>query len=187
MDFMLPAVACNALFYSVTSFSSYLSSTQNIFKFIVEHKDSEYSVFQRQLEATDLTNKLEITASLIRDVIRRYCSSIDDASIKAFVSGVTSVVTEDGVMIDAPTISLDEIPEPIKMSLLSLLETSNKIHVLIETIHQKMHQHQSSYMKSLKKINIGTDVSKIVFLTGIFNGRLDLLLTLLKIYFIGAC
>ena len=177
---MLPVVACNALFYSITLFSTYISSTQNIFKFIVEHKDSDYAVFQHQLELTDLTNKMEITSALIKDVVRRWTdnSHLLDNPI---LSNDTS--TDDMVLIDIHIINLSAIPEPIKLSLASLLTMSNKISDTLNIIHCKIKTHDVSYMKTFIKIKLGDDVSKIVSMTALFNQRLDLLLHLLKIYY----
>ena len=176
---MLPVVACNALFYSITLFSTYISSTQNIFKFIVEHKDSDYAVFQHQLELTDLTNKMEITSALIKDVVRRWTgdSHLLDNSIL-----VSRDETDDAVVIDIHVINLSAIPEPIKLSIISLLTIINKISDTLNNIHCKIKTHEVSYMKSFIKIKIGDDIGKIVSMTSLFNQRLEILLQLLKIY-----
>ena len=181
MDFMLPAVACNALFYSITCFSTYISSTQNIFKFIVEHKDSDYAIFQHQLESTDLTNKLGITSALIKDILKTLCiadsTNKKDPFVCKEIQGLELIEIE---VIN--TMNFDKIPEPIKIAILSTLDIANKIIILIETIHKKIQIHQLSYIKSFIKINIGTDVKNIMSLTQLFNMRLDMLVNLLKIY-----
>jgi hypothetical protein len=181
MDFMLPAVACNALFYSITCFSTYISSTQNIFKFIVEHKDSDYAIFQHQLESTDLTNKLNITSALIKDIVNTLCNyeltNKKDPFICKEIQGLELIEIEI-----VNTMNFDKISEPIKIAMLSTLDVANKIIVLIETIHKKIQVHQLSYMKSFIKINIGTEIKNIMSLTQLFNMRLDMLVNLLKIY-----
>lgn len=183
MDFMLPAVACNTLFYSITCFSTYISSTQNIFKFIVEHKDSDYAIFQHQLESTDLTNKLNITSALIKDIVNTHCCNELTNKKDPFIC---KEIQESGLYIIeieiVNTMNFDKIPEPIKIAMLSTLDIANKIIVLIETIHKKIQIHQLSYMKSFIKINIGTEIKNIMTLTQLFNMRLDMLINLLKIY-----
>ena len=177
MEF-LPSVACNALFYSITAFSAYISSTQNIFKFIVDHKDSDYAVFQHQLETTDLTNKMEITNALIKDVVKRWTNE----SLNTDEPLITTDTQTDGTLIDIPIMNLSSVPEPIKLATLSVLTVSNKIITVLDTIHCKIKTHQLSYMKSIIKINIKDETHKIVMLTALFNQRLDLLMCLLKIY-----
>ena len=94
---------CNALLYSIVSFSTYISSTQNIFRFIVDHKDSDYAVFQHQIESTDLTNKLQITNALIKDIIQKY----------------------EKVLFDSPLIITDKkVPQPILRPTVILIITS---------------------------------------------------------------
>ena len=172
MEF-LPLVACNAIFYSITLFSTYISSTQNIFKFIVEHKDSDYVVFQHELESTDLLNKMEIANALIKDIVSKWEIPCDIELTKD---------TPDGVLIGGKTINLGNVPEPIKISIHSLLTISNKINVVLDSIYCKINNHQQSYLKSFVKIKIADDIGKIVNMTALFEKRLDILFTLLKKY-----
>jgi hypothetical protein len=167
---------CNALLYSIVSFSTYISSTQNIFRFIVDHKDSDYAVFQHQLESTDLTNKLQITDALIKDIIQRYEKVLFDNLVSVTDKG------DDGTMIEIEQLKLNKVPSPIQISIMSTIEVTNKIHTLLETIQHKIKLHQSSYIRSMIKINIGLDINKLIALTNIFNQRLELLMHLLAIY-----
>jgi hypothetical protein len=171
---MMPLVACNALFYSITLFSTYISSTQNIFKFIVEHKDSDYVVFQHELESTDLINKMEIANALIMDIVRKWEINCH--------SELTND-TPDGLLIEGKSINLGDTPEPIKISIHSLLTISNKINTTLDTIYCKINAHQQSYVKSFIKIKIADDIAKIVSMTALFEQRLDILFHLLKIYY----
>lgn len=167
---------CNALLYSIVSFSTYISSTQNIFRFIVNHKDSDYAVFQHQLESTDLTNKLQIANALIKDIIQKYEKVSFDNLVLVTDKG------DDGTMIDIEQLKLDKVPNPIQISIMSTIEVTNKIHTLLEIIQHKIKLHQSSYIRSMIKINIGLDINKLIALTNIFNQRLQLFMHLLAIY-----
>ena len=171
---MVPLVACNALFYSITLFSTYISSTQNIFKFIVEHKDSDYVVFQHQLESTDLINKMEIANALIKEIVNKWA---DNKEVDL------SKDTTDGVLVNANSINMTGVPMPIKLSIQSLLTISNKINTTLDTIYCKINAHQQSYVKSFIKIKIADDIGKIVSMTALFEQRLSLLVNLLKIYY----
>lgn len=168
-------MACNALFYSITMFSTYISSTQNIFKFIVEHKDSDYVVFQHQLESTDLMNKMEIANALIKDIVKKWPSNTKEKN--------EDKDTTDGVLINVNSINMSCVPQPINLSIHSLLTISNKINTCLDVIYCKINAHQQSYVKSLIKINIVGDVAKIVSMTELFEQRLELLINLLKIYY----
>ena len=171
---MVPLVACNALFYSITLFSTYISSTQNIFKFIVEHKDSDYVVFQHQLESIDLINKMEIANALIKEIVNKWA---DNKEVDL------SNDTTDGVLVNATSINMTGVPLPIKLSIQSLLTISNKINTTLDTIYCKINAHQQSYVKSFIKIKIADDIGKIVSMTALFEQRLSLLVNLLKIYY----
>jgi hypothetical protein len=171
---MVPFVACNALFYSITLFSTYISSTQNIFKFIVEHKDSDYVVFQHQLESTDLINKMEIANALINEIVKKWT---DNKEVDL------SKDTTDGVLVNANSINMVGVPLPIKLSIQSLLTISNKINTTLDIIYCKINAHQQSYVKSFIKIKIADDIAKIVSMTALFEQRLNLMVNLLKIYY----
>ena len=71
--------------------------------------------------------------------------------------------------------------EPIKISILSVLEIIIKINNLLEIIKNKIIEHNSSYIRILYTLNIHNEISKIINLNNIFNDRLQLLFEILKI------
>ena len=202
MNYVMPFVAYNAIFYCITTLSTSISSTQNIFKFIVEHTDSDYVIWQHQLETTDLHNKLCITSALIKDIIKKHCiktlpdknKQIDELVeelinpkydlVNETESGLGSVTETEFTMVElVKKTSIDIIvPEPVKIALLSTLEVINKINNILEKIRNKILQHQQSYLKNIIKININDEVNRIINLTNLFNSRLSLLFELLKVY-----
>ena len=210
MNYVMPFVAYNAIFYCITTLSTSISSTQNIFKFIVEHTDSDYVIWQHQLETTDLHNKLCITSALIKDIIKKHCiktlpdknkqtepnenKQIDELVeelinpkydlVNETESGLGSVTETEFTMVElVKKTSIDIIvPEPVKIALLSTLEVINKINNILEKIRNKILQHQKSYLKNIIKININDEVNRIINLTNLFNSRLSLLFELLKVY-----
>jgi hypothetical protein len=200
MDYVVPIIACNTIFYSITSLSTSITSTQNIFKFIIDHKDSDYVLWQRQLETTDLVHKLRITSALIKDIIRTHCiqkNSTEKIEIENLIDEITnpklkindnthnneySVIEYSMVDLIKKTSIEINVAEPIKISLLSVLEVINKINNILEKIQRKIESHQNAYFKSMFKICLHDDVNQIISLTNLFNSRLSLLLELLKIY-----
>ena len=205
MNYIMPIIACNALFYGITSISTSITSTQNIFRFIVDHKDSDYIVWQYQLETTDLYNKLQITSALLKDIIKKHCvvndknkdnPTSENEEIEKLIDELTNpkfdVVKEkekekennDYSMVELVRKTSIEItiPEPVKISLLSLLDVINKINNVLEKIYIKIAEHQKIYFKNMFKINIHNEINKVLFLTNLFNSRLMLLFELLKIY-----
>lgn len=193
MNYVMPIMACNALFYSITSISTSITSTQNIFRFIVDHKDSDYVIWQHQLETTDLHNKLQITSALLKDIIRKHSVSKDKNILPDEMENLIDEITNPKFDIDDQNdYSMVElvrktsieiiVPEPVKISLLSLLEVINKINNVLEKIYVKIGEHQKTYFKNMFKINIHNEINKVLFLTNLFNSRLTILFELLKIY-----
>ena len=62
----IPVITCNMLFYSMSAISSSITSSQNVVKFISEHKDNDVTIFKNELELMDLTMKLKIVETLIQ-------------------------------------------------------------------------------------------------------------------------
>jgi hypothetical protein len=171
MDPLVATVACNALFYSITSVSTYISSTQNIFRFILEHKDSSYAVFQHQIEQTDLITRMDIVVSLIKQIVSKYVNltNLTNATFEC-LSGDWTVID----MVQSP--NLEYIPEPTRLAIISVLTTIAKINTVLEIIYTKIKTHQLSYMKAFVKIKIVDDIARIETLTALFEKRVDLLL-----------
>ena len=171
MDPLVATVACNALFYSITSVSTYISSTQNIFRFILEHKDSSYAVFQHQIEQTDLITRMDIVVSLIKQIVSKYVNltNLTNTTFEC-LSGDWTVID----MVQSP--NLEYIPEPTRLAIISVLTTIAKINTVLEIIYTKIKTHQLSYMKAFVKIKIVDDIARIETLTALFEKRIDLLL-----------
>jgi len=197
---MLPIVTYNAVMYSIYSLSTSINSTQTVFNFILQHKDSDYVIFQNQLETTDLNIKLNIISALIKDIIKTHCINSGlseqndivnitnqilnpkiDISLSSAEKNI-SLLEEYGI-VDIKTNGIDiKLPDPVKLSLLSTLEIIEKINQTLEQIHQKIICHQKIYFKSIFKIKIHNEINKIIGYTHIFNSRLNLLFEILKIY-----
>lgn len=183
MDHIIPFLTYNAIFYSVTSLSTSITSTQNIFNFIIQHKDSDYEIYQHQLETTDLHNKLNIVSSIIKDILKKYITNSNE--IEEILHPDYEIEQKDEFsmvnLIKKTSIDL-QVPEPVKLALLSCLEVIIKINNLLEKIQIKIINHQKIFLKNFIKINIMLEINKIISFTHIFNSRLQILFEVLKIY-----
>jgi hypothetical protein len=140
-------LATNILFYSITSLSTSISSSQNVVKFITEHKDCDSIVFKKEIEDIDLENKLRIVESLVYDIIRKFCvdkeefeqtkkeiqhpSITDSVSVSGGSLGFEFAIVE----VASKATVLDRIDEPIKLSVISVSEILHNINeVLVDTL-----------------------------------------------------
>jgi len=71
--------------------------------------------------------------------------------------------------------------EPIKISLLSVLEIIIKINNVLKIIKDKIIAYNKSYFKIFTSLNIHNEINRIISLNNIFNDRLQLLFEILKI------
>ena len=185
-------IARDVVFYTITTISTSIISIQNIDKFIVEHKDNDYVIFSSQLEKTDLINKLVITSSIIKDIFIKHSSSDNKIDFNK-IFNIPSVELITKTKIDETDFDFDiinnvnyneikvEIPEPVKISILSTLETIHNINIIFDLIHKKIIEYNKSYF-NFYKLNITNEIQKINHLNEIFNSRLDMLFKIITIY-----
>lgn len=181
-------IARDVVFYTITTISTSIISIQNIDKFIIEHKDNDYVIFSSQLEKTDLINKLVIISSIIKDIFIKHSLDNDNKIDFDKIFNIPSVelITSDETEYDIiQNINYNEIkveiPEPVKISILSTLETIHNINIVFDLIHKKIVKYNKSYF-NFYKLNITNEIEKINHLNEIFNSRLDMLLKIIGIY-----
>ena len=186
-------IACDVVFYTITTISTSIISIQNIDKFIVDQyhsTDNDYIIFSSQLEKNDLINKLVITSSIIKDIFIKH--STDNNKIdfnKIFNIPSVELITKTNMdemdydiiqNVNYNEIKV-EIPEPVKISILSTLETIQNINIIFDIIHKKIVKYNQSYFNFYKQ-NIANEIQKINHLNEIFNSRLDMLFKIICIY-----
>ncbi len=185
----VPLLTCNILFYSVTTLSNSITSTQNVFKFIYEHKDSDYEVFKNELETLDLHNKLRIIESLIFDTIRKYCNTEEEYKyIKEDIKN--PLITSDDFKIeDYSIINLENriqiferIEEPVRYALLTTSEAVQNINIIINNIHQKVLENEQSYIKNFVTLKLTNELSQLHKNVKLLDIRIQMLFDLLKVY-----
>lgn len=186
----VPLLTCNMLFYSLTSLSASISSSQNVVKFISEHKECDSIVFKNKISEVDLENKMAIINAIMYDIIRKY-SHTDDEFERAKYDIRHPTITDDGtehnngfalIEIKSPSPVLERIDGPIKVALTSTSETMQKINTLLLEIREKISNHYNSYIKNILSISLQVELNNLNKLIKILDTRLYLLLELLKIY-----
>jgi hypothetical protein len=181
-----PILLCNLLFYSITTLSNSISSSQNVFKFISEHVEPDYIIFKHTIEKLDLENKLKILNSLIFDVIEKYGINIDEFN---HAQNNLNTCHEDDflvVSLNSNEINtlLNKIDDPIKRLIISLSETIYDIHILINETNDKINNHKKSFIKNIITLILKDEISKLNKLSHLLDLRSDLFIKLLKIYLI---
>lgn len=183
----VPILTCSTLFYAMTTLSASITNSQNVVKFIYEHKDCDIVIFRREIETCDLQNKLNIVESLIFDVIKRYCNSEREfEEIKHTIKNPIIEVndTTDFAMVELTSspIILNRIDEPIRYAILSTSETVQNINIIIEKIQNKIIDHKNGYLNGLMAISLQVEIDSLKYNIVLLDKRLYLLLELLKIY-----
>lgn len=192
----VPLITCNMLFYSVSALSTSITSSQNVVKFIAEHKKTDIMQFKDELDNQDLTNKLNITRALIFDILKRYCNTKDE-----YEKVVTSITSKDEyidckqvdtlnkdnefMMIELTNnISIfNRIDEPIKLALLSTCETVQELNSIIETVRDKIISHEQSYLNKIVSLSLQNELTNVKKLSNILTIRMNILFDILKIYY----
>ena len=193
----VPLLTCNILYYSLTTISASIVSSQNVCKFMYEHPLSDTIVFKREIESMDLHNTLKIVESLIYDVVRIHCSSDEEyENLKQDIAdnknGTNITVdmlskNEDILLVDVKysVKAFDKMRPPIRISLLALLDTVTNIHSSIEKIKTKIDMYNKTYFRSLTTINLQDELEELKRHDKLLNSRLNMFNELLKIY--GTC
>jgi len=186
----VPLLTCNMLFYSITSISASISSSQNVIKFISENKDCDSIIFKNEIADIDLENKLRIIESLIYDIIKKFCNNNEefertkkDIQQPQIIDSISLENNEFALVeIKSPTTVLERIDEPIKLALISTSETMQNINTLIMEMRDKINNHNKSYMKNFLALSLQIELKNLHKQVKILDSRLHLLLELLKIY-----
>ena len=187
-------IVTNLLFYSITSLSTSISSSQNVVKFITEHKDCDSIIFRNELVNIDLENKLRIIESLVYDIIRKYCINKEEFDkTKKEIQNPSFTEDEISKNIDFEfcvinidksneTNVLHKIDEPLKISLIGVSEILYNINEILIDIRKKINEYQKSYVKNFISLSLKHELSKLNKQIKILDIRTNVLFELLKIY-----
>ena len=186
-----PLLMCNLLFYSITTLSNSISSSQNVFKFISETAEPDYLIFKETIDHLDLMNKIDILKLFINDVIKLFCKTEEKEKEKENLQILFNeeliyehLEHDDFVTINKNTNILTEMPESLKMALISLCETIYNISNLISKIQQKISSHKQSYIKSIVNLKLKNEIHGLNNLCKILDVRSKLFFDLTNIHLV---
>jgi len=207
-----PVLLCNIICYSITTLSTSISSSQNVFKFISEHVEPDCVIFNNYVENYDLNEKLKVLNSFILDVLSKYCDDRNEFEIlkkeidKQTFENLNSMCHTDYIIISNKNLIssedlsisdndnsiiklndnvikiLDRIDEPIKFAIISLSQIVHEICVLLENTQNKIKEHKKSFMKNLITLVLKNEISKLNKLHKILEIRTKMLFDLVLIY-----
>ena len=190
MNVLLPTLSSDIIYYCITSLSTSISSTQNLYNFIINysHTNNDYIVYQNKLINTDIPNKLQVSSLLITDIIKKYhLSDKEDINLAEWAEKNCNLnVIEDDEFNVVSNIKnnniISDLPKPLKLILQSTLEIITNINETLKMIQNKINQYNISYFSYFYKLNIHDDVNKLVTYCDIFDKRLTMLFDILKVY-----
>ncbi len=187
----VPLLTINLLFYSITTLSTSITSSQNVFKFVYETTDSEYSIYKKQIESTDLELKLKIVKGLVWDVLRAYAQNSNEFSLlveeitNPYILTSNTTTNLDYELVDIKSTKtgiLAKIPEPVALSLNAIAILVQKINGLLIQISNKIKAHEALYFKSMRTFCLKNEITELKVETELLNSRLDLLFKLVQVY-----
>jgi len=186
----IPLITGNLLFYSLTSLSNSITSSQTIFKFISEHKDSDGLILQREINMLDIENKLALVKILILDIIKRYCNTneefqqIKDDIINPNINSEETDDTKEFTIIELKNkISvMQRIDEPVRYALLSTSITVQKIDEIIKNSKTKIVKHNNKFLKRIFTLCLKNEIINLHKQSVLLDSRLKVLFELLHIY-----
>ena len=193
MNIIIPQIIAKKLILKcIGSLSSNILLSYNFYYFITSNRLNDYQNYQQEIISTDLANKLLISSSLIKDIIKKYHfdSNINNISIETIIKNYNEQVKIEVVPDEEFNIIshiqnnsiITNIPEPVKIAIGSTLEIIDKINGILEIIHLKIKSHSNSFIKYIKKLDIKNEVEILINYDKIFDKRLNLLFEIIKIY-----
>ena len=184
----LPIVTCNLLLYSIQSLSTSITSTQNVFRFIYEHKNSDYLIYKNEIRNFDLLNKIKIIESLITYTIQKYIPDKDD--YEKFMSTINNPKINNNendnfniIDIEYNSNILSKIDTPVAYSIISLIEIINNINKILNTIKDKIVEHRKVYFKNFYTLCLKKEISDLTYQNYLLDLRYKILIDLLKIFY----
>lgn len=184
MNYIVPTITKTVILHTMNYITEYIATIHSLFNYITTHKNTDYQIYQIQIEKSDINNKLMIIFSLIKSIINKYNSDTTE-NFKLDTTENFKLDTNEYEIIDNNIDKLIHninLPEPLKISLISTLEIIQKIHFVLESIHNKMVYHDKSFSKYIYKLNIHNDIEKFINYNELFNTRINIFFNVIKLY-----
>jgi len=173
---------------TLTNITTSILSTHSLFVWFIDYKNNDYNIYKKEIKLTDLHNKLLIVSALIKDIIKKYYLTNNeniDNIIQNFINETTDKLTKDDFMLIDYDIKLNiftEIPDSIKLALISTLEIITILNNEINKIHLKIQGHHKRWVSYIYSIKIQNEMDTILEHNLILDKRLNLLFKILNAY-----
>jgi hypothetical protein len=194
MSIFISTITNDIIVKTITSITTSVISTHSLFMWFIDYKNNDYAVYKNKIIATDLHNKLMIISALIKDTIKKYylekteSPKVDDI-IHNLLENETTIEIDNYALVssinDNSNTNMDifkEIPEPIKLSLVSTLEIINVINIELKKIQKKIQSHQQSVLSYVYSIKIHNEVEQIYIHNDLLDKRVELLFKIINTY-----
>jgi hypothetical protein len=176
MNYIVPTITKTLMFHTINYITEYISTIHTLFTYITTHNNTDYQIYQIEIEKSDINNKLLLIESLIKSIIKKYnCNNYENIT--------TDVIEYELIDNDInKLIKGINLPDPLKISLISTFEIIQKIHNILESIHDKMVYHNKSFSKYIYKLNIHNDIEKFINYNDLFDTRINIFFSIIKLY-----
>lgn len=115
MNVIIPhLISQDIIIKCVSSLSTSILSTYNLYNFITTHSNSDYQNYVAEITSTDIANKLLVASSLIKDIIKRH-HEFELSTQNTELNGQNMLVKKDEN--DKKNISVEKIIEMYKLKL----------------------------------------------------------------------
>ena len=192
---IITAITNDVLMRTATNITTSIVSTHSLFVWFIDHKNSNYNIYKKELKVTDIHNKLLIISALIKDIIKKYhflneksnekSDENIDIIIQKYIDKTAEEITKDDFLLINYEFKIDvftEIPNSIKLALISVLEIITILNNEISKIHIKIHDHHKRWISYIYSIAIQQEMDAILEHSIIFEKRLNLLFQILSAY-----
>jgi hypothetical protein len=185
---ILTTITNDILMRTVTNITTSIVSTHSLFMWFIDYKNSDYNVYKKEIKVSDLHNKLLIVSALIKDIIKKYYlqqkDNIDTIIDKFITESIKDITIDNFMLIDYDTKlnTFTEIPNCIRLALISTLEIITIMNNEINKIHMKITDHHKKWASYIYSIKIEDEMKTILEHNIIFDKRLDLLFKILNAY-----
>ena len=187
---LLTTITNDVLMRTASNITTSILSTHSLFVWFIDYKNNNYINYKKELKITDIHNKLLIISALIKDIIKKYYFLRDkngseniDVIIQKFIDDTTEEIIKDDFMLINYEIKINvftEIPNSIKLALISVLEIITILNNGISKIHMKIHNHHKRWISYIYSIAIQQEIDTILEHSIIFDKRLNLLFQILN-------
>jgi len=187
MTSIISSITNDIFIRTLTNITTSLITTHSLFVWFVDYNNNDYNIYKKEIKLTDIHNKLLIISSLIKCIVKKYYKSYEniDLMIQQFIDETTDKITKENFILIDYSEKIDvftEIPECIKLALISTLEIITILNNEINKIHNKIQNHHKRWISYVYSIKIQQEMDSILEHNIIFDKRLKLLFQVLHAY-----